>query len=176
MADTPATTDDNTLYEQGHHVDIRHAEETFNELSRALSRKSTHNKGDDSDSSGDLEQGEVFDLREYLASSNDAHQSAGIKHKHVGVTWENLKVDVIGGADHKVSIIAQISCTAVVFIYASNVRYTFRPLIVGCISSTFHPSCQILIGLLFRGGSFLLAHPIQHSYGHHFSVTSFETQ
>lgn len=105
MADTPATGDDNTLYEQGHHVDIRHAEETFNELSRALSRKSTHHKGDDSDSSGDLEQGEVFDLREYLTSSNDAHQSAGIKHKHVGVTWENLKVDVIGGADHKVSII-----------------------------------------------------------------------
>lgn len=112
MADTPATADD-TLYEvgpngtsEGHHVNVQQAEDTFNELSRALSRKSTH-KSTRSDSSADLEKGsadgtEPFDLREYLTSSNDANQSAGIKHKHVGVTWEGLKVDVMGGADHKV--------------------------------------------------------------------------
>lgn len=113
MADTPATADD-TLYEfgptetsEGHHVNVQQAEETFNELSRALSRKSTH-KSTRSESSGDIEKGSndgeaPFDLREYLTSSNDANQGAGIKHKHVGVTWDSLKVDVIGGADQKVS-------------------------------------------------------------------------
>lgn len=47
---------------------------------------------------------EPFDLRMYLSSSNDKHQAAGIKHKHVGVTWEDLQVDVFGGMDHKVCI------------------------------------------------------------------------
>ena len=82
MADTPATADD-TLYEvgpngtsEGHHVNVQQAEDTFNELSRALSRRSTR-KGSTSDTSGDVEKGdeeEPFDLREYLTSSNDAHR------------------------------------------------------------------------------------------------------
>ena len=56
----------------------------------------------------DLEKGrdedrqETFDLREYLTSSNDANSAAGIKHKHVGVTWEDLEVSGIGGGDNKV--------------------------------------------------------------------------
>ena len=56
----------------------------------------------------DLEKGydedrqETFDLREYLTSSNDAKSAAGIKHKHVGVTWEDLEVLGIGGGDNKV--------------------------------------------------------------------------
>ncbi len=83
----------------------------FNELSRALSRRSNPD-GEKSGvrassySVGDVEKGDqedVFDLREYLQSSNDAHQSAGIKHKHVGVTWEDLEVQVFGGEDDKVS-------------------------------------------------------------------------
>ena len=45
---------------------------------------------------------ETFDLREYLTSSNDANAAAGIKHKHVGVTWEDLEVSGIGGDDNKV--------------------------------------------------------------------------
>ncbi|KAI0800819.1 ABC-2 type transporter-domain-containing protein [Fomes fomentarius] len=53
----------------------------------------------------DLEKGSEpqarFNLREYLTSSNDTYQSAGIKHKHVGVTWENLQVDVAGGVGQK---------------------------------------------------------------------------
>ena len=44
-----------------------------------------------------------FNLRDFLQSSNDANQNAGLKHKHVGVTWDDLEVDVIGGADFKVS-------------------------------------------------------------------------
>jgi len=56
----------------------------------------------------DLERGhggdrqETFDLREYLASSNHANSAAGINHKHVGVTWEDLQVSGIGGEENKV--------------------------------------------------------------------------
>lgn len=97
------------------HVDIERAEETFNELVRQLSRQSAIHADRSKQSSrtasvynDDLEKGEKpkevpFDLREYLTSSNDANQAAGIKHKHVGVTWEDLEVDVFGGANHKAS-------------------------------------------------------------------------
>ncbi|KAI6015643.1 pleiotropic drug resistance ABC transporter [Pisolithus marmoratus] len=37
-----------------------------------------------------------FDLREYLTSSNDANQAAGIRHKHVGVTWEDWNAFGVG--------------------------------------------------------------------------------
>lgn len=111
MAETPG--DDRTLYDvrtvegeiDAHHVDVREAEQTFNELSKTLSRRSEKaNKHDSAISNvSDPEKAEEpFDLREYLTSSNDANQSAGIKHKHVGVTWENLQVEVNGGADFKV--------------------------------------------------------------------------
>ena len=120
MADTPG--DERTLRSpdetaEGHHVDVEEAEQIFNELSRALSRRSneepeksreTEFNSSQSDHDKDLEKGaadgeERFDLREYLQSSNDAHQSAGIKHKHVGVTWEDLQVDVAGAEDTKVN-------------------------------------------------------------------------
>lgn len=114
MADSPG--DAATLRvtdEDAHHVDVQRAEDIFNELSRTLSRRSRGedpNKtrtGSPADPGKDIEKlgadgDERFDLREYLQSSNDAHQSAGIKHKRVGVTWENLSADVIGGADFKV--------------------------------------------------------------------------
>ncbi|ESK96125.1 pleiotropic drug resistance abc transporter [Moniliophthora roreri MCA 2997] len=100
-------------------VDIQRAERQFEELSRQLSIRSNLGKKGDKQQwhqsthsvasvySTDLEKGSdpdaasVFDLREYLTSSNDANQQAGIKHKHVGVTWEGLRVDVVGGADSK---------------------------------------------------------------------------
>ena len=44
-----------------------------------------------------------FDLREYLTNANDQQIKAGVKHKYVGVTWENLRVDVVGGGNLKVS-------------------------------------------------------------------------
>ena len=114
MADSPG--DERTLRSdsEAHHVNVQEAEQIFNELSRALSRHST--KGSEKpapyDSSqdyhekdvekGGLDEGESIDLREYLQSSNDANSSAGIKHKHVGVTWENIEVQVFGGEDQKV--------------------------------------------------------------------------
>ncbi|KDQ63067.1 hypothetical protein JAAARDRAFT_119769 [Jaapia argillacea MUCL 33604] len=87
-----------------HHVDVSGAEAVFDQLSRQLSRASfvAPKLG-----SEDVEKGRgdaAFDLREYLTSSNDAHQRAGIRHKHVGITWEDLQVEVMGGIDHKVSI------------------------------------------------------------------------
>ena len=95
------------------HVDVEKAEDTFNELARQLSRQSVRLDRSKQTSrtasvyNGDLEKGDEaekpFDLHDYLMSSNDANQAAGIKHKHVGVTWEDLEVRVIGGADHKAS-------------------------------------------------------------------------
>ncbi|EGO05281.1 hypothetical protein SERLA73DRAFT_157866 [Serpula lacrymans var. lacrymans S7.3] len=113
MVSTPGEVD--TLNGEDHRsfVDIQQAEATFNELSRQLTARSanalsrTGSAASTADVNGpqDLEKGgeagAPFDLREYLSSSNDANQRAGIKHKHVGVTWENLEVNVIGGADSK---------------------------------------------------------------------------
>jgi ATP-binding cassette subfamily G (WHITE) protein 2 (SNQ2) len=85
-------------------VDIASAEAKFNELAREFSRHSELEKPDADVEKGDVAENEgAFDLREYLTSSNDANDAAGIKHKHVGVTWENLQVDVMGGSDSKVS-------------------------------------------------------------------------
>lgn len=49
------------------------------------------------------EQAEPFSLKEYLSSSNDRATANGLKHKHVGVTWEDVEVEVNGGVDYKVS-------------------------------------------------------------------------
>lgn len=75
--------------ETAHHVDISGAKREFKELSRQLSgryQKNPSTTGSEESSSGrDVEKGGVeeerFDLREYLTSSNDAHQQAGVKHK-----------------------------------------------------------------------------------------------
>ncbi|KAF8640630.1 hypothetical protein AX17_000290 [Amanita inopinata Kibby_2008] len=120
MTDTPG--DAATLYEEkrtdGPHqntisqldqVNITKAEEEFNALSRQLTARSKVARQSSKSSTitrNDVEKGtedvEPFDLREYLTSSNDANQRAGIKHKHVGVTWENMQVDVSGGLGSKV--------------------------------------------------------------------------
>lgn len=72
-------------------VDVAQAEQDFQELSRQLSRqlskpqnaneKESYNSARSSD---DVEKNEVkqgFDLREYLTTSNDLNDAAGIKHK-----------------------------------------------------------------------------------------------
>ncbi len=83
-------------------VDIARAEEEFYALSRQLTARAeaavekasqlsvSTRAGKDSEK-GDNAQ-EVFDLREYLTSSNDANQNAGIKHKvkkHFRVCLDN---------------------------------------------------------------------------------------
>lgn len=109
MADPYASV--GTLRNEEEHIDVERAEEIFHELERELSRRSEEDgartrtvspdPGHDLEKLGDDEG--RFNLRDFLQSSNSASQSAGIKHKHVGVTWEDLEVDVIGGADFKVS-------------------------------------------------------------------------
>ncbi|KAH9929730.1 ABC-transporter [Fomitopsis serialis] len=112
MTDTPG--DDRTLFGSVRappHVDVVQAEAEFNQLSRALTKRSVSDTPSENEK-GEKEHRDVekdvsilaeepFDLRAYLTSSNDANQSAGIQHKHVGVTWEQLQVDVFGGLGHK---------------------------------------------------------------------------
>ena len=74
------------------HVDVRRAEEEFNTLSRQLSHRSAKTIKESTDSLHDAERAdeEYFNLREYLTSSNDANQKAGIRHKVITknlVTW-----------------------------------------------------------------------------------------
>jgi ATP-binding cassette, subfamily G (WHITE), member 2, SNQ2 len=94
MADTP---DAATLYDEKQDnrrdvsgIDVVRATNEFNALSRSLSKhsdakplSSTTVASKDLEKA-DLDEAEQFDLREYLSSSNDANQQAGIKHK-VGV-------------------------------------------------------------------------------------------
>ncbi|KAJ7687385.1 ABC-2 type transporter-domain-containing protein [Mycena rosella] len=73
-------------------------------LHKSPSSATTRADSDDVEKKGEEDQAETFDLREYLTSSNDAQQQAGIKarpHKHVGVTWDDLEVQVAGGIDSK---------------------------------------------------------------------------
>jgi ABC-transporter N-terminal len=92
-------------------VNIQQAENAFQELSRQLSQGTFVNDREQGNAmegkAKDLEKGvsdseEPFDLRDYLTSSNDANERAGIKHKHVGVIWQDFHVDVLGGSNFKV--------------------------------------------------------------------------
>ncbi|KAI0269180.1 ABC-2 type transporter-domain-containing protein [Gloeopeniophorella convolvens] len=91
-------------------IDIQESEATFHTLSRQLTAHSSHTHDADHKGYGekDVEKAslhdnglEPFSLRDYLTSSNDANQAIGIQHKHVGVTWKDLRVEVPGGKDHK---------------------------------------------------------------------------
>ena len=125
MVDTPG--DDRTLsgsIGRGRHngIDVAEAEAEFNQLSRALSRRSVTQSQSENEKDfkehRDVEKGaesveEPFDFRAYLSSSNDARQQAGIQHKHGGATWEKLQVNVFGGAGHRVShFLRQVSLNA----------------------------------------------------------------
>ncbi|TFK26772.1 ABC-transporter [Coprinopsis marcescibilis] len=115
MANTPAETV--TLYDQSssasesrHPTDdtVTRAEAEFNELSRqltSLSQRAGKASGDDLEKAvPGNDNGEYFDLKEYLTSSNDAHQQAGIKHKKVGVIWEDLQVEVPEHSTNKILV------------------------------------------------------------------------
>lgn len=110
MVDTPgnaSTYDDKRPdpMSTSSHVDVKSAEEEFNTLSRQLTIRSQKNEGDRNKlnssattvASNDVEKGaekgepEYFDLREYLSSSNDANQQAGVKHKVCSV-FGNFKL------------------------------------------------------------------------------------
>lgn len=99
-----------TLYDPGS-VNVARAEEAFYELQREFSRRSQQSRSESSPTKAhrdpekaEIDTDEQFDLREYLSSSNDESRRAGIHHKHVGVTWDNLQVEIAGGINHKVLI------------------------------------------------------------------------
>ncbi|QRV86887.1 ABC transporter G family member 11 [Ceratobasidium sp. AG-Ba] len=75
-------------------VDVKHAEAEFNALARRLTRQSTR-KG--STAGDDLEKQETFDLLDYLRTTSGKQDEAGFAHKHVGVTFQNLRVIGAGG-------------------------------------------------------------------------------
>lgn len=106
-----------------HHVDVQEAENAFHTLSRRLTRRHNHSTAGsttpektsreyDPEKAAPSDE-EPFDLREYLSSSNDANEKAGIKHKHVGVTWEDLQVEIAGSAFTKVCIFARMPLSGV---------------------------------------------------------------
>ena len=115
MTDTPRSNT-STLHDRDIHdsdiqdrVVVAQAETDFDRAQQSLEKQKVSTDVTFRDSSPvDLEKGhdgdrqETFDLREYLTSSNDANSAAGIKHKHVGVTWEDLEVSGIGGGNNKV--------------------------------------------------------------------------
>jgi hypothetical protein len=111
MTDTPGSNT-STLW-QDHdirgHVAVAQAETDFGRVQRSLNTPEVagkvaprHSTSNDLEKGHDVDRQETFDLREYLTSSNDANDAAGIKHKHVGVTWEDLEVSGIGGDGNKV--------------------------------------------------------------------------
>ena len=117
MSETPADTATLNSGASSSRIDIRHAEAEFVRLQRELSSPDHKDsaararsptlkserlpKDIEKDADADVDAEERFDLREYLTSSNDATQAAGIKHKHVGVTWDDLEVIGYGGEDNK---------------------------------------------------------------------------
>ncbi|KAF7303089.1 Pleiotropic drug resistance ABC transporter protein [Mycena kentingensis (nom. inval.)] len=108
MAETPGDAATLNELEPSSGVNVTQAQAEFNQLARQLSRKSQVNASRTASTrtASDAEKGAKdeeapFDLREYLTSSNDAQQQAGIKHKHVDVTWDDLEVKVFGGLDTK---------------------------------------------------------------------------
>ncbi|SJX65131.1 probable SNQ2-ABC transporter involved in multidrug resistance [Sporisorium reilianum f. sp. reilianum] len=86
----------------GHHVDIDRAKAEFSMLQTSLSRQSEATRQNSSSSPQDLEAGKTtsdhtddddsFDLVQYLRSTQSEKSQAGIKSKHIGVSWTNLEV------------------------------------------------------------------------------------
>ncbi|KAG8926047.1 hypothetical protein FRC00_003339, partial [Tulasnella sp. 408] len=73
-----------------HHVDIEGAKREFARLERALTQNSLK------DAKRDLEkddEDERFNLRDYFQNNHDANDANGVRHKHVGVVWDDLSVE-----------------------------------------------------------------------------------
>lgn len=77
-------------------IDVQDAEKQFNELARRLTRQSTKH-GEKGGSNDDIEKQETFDLLDYLRTTSGKQDEAGFSHKHVGVTFEDLRVTGVGG-------------------------------------------------------------------------------
>lgn len=138
-------------------VNVSRAERAFNALERVtsttsrkeLQRTSSYKNEKRDLGSYDEEKGELppseqpFDLREYLSSSNDKASAAGLKHKHVGVTWEDLQVEVNGGIDYKVRVIHyNISNSLLLTLLGS---FTFAHLVRLLSNSCYYPTTGLCL-------------------------------
>ncbi|ELU38947.1 ABC transporter, putative [Rhizoctonia solani AG-1 IA] len=77
-------------------INVHNAEKQFNDLARRLTRQSTH-RDEKGGSDPDIENQQSFDLLEYLRSTSGKQNQAGFAHKHVGVTFHDLRVIGVGG-------------------------------------------------------------------------------
>ncbi|GAB1517056.1 hypothetical protein RhiTH_000099 [Rhizoctonia solani] len=77
-------------------INVHNAEKQFNDLARRLTRQSTHHD-EKGGSDPDIENQQPFDLLEYLRSTSGKQNQAGFAHKHVGVTFHDLRVIGVGG-------------------------------------------------------------------------------
>ncbi|CCO36283.1 ABC transporter G family member 11 AltName: Full=ABC transporter ABCG,11 [Rhizoctonia solani AG-1 IB] len=77
-------------------INVHNAEKQFNELARRLTRQSTRHD-EKGDAEADVEKQETFDLLDYLRSTSGKQNEAGFAHKHVGVTFQDLRVIGVGG-------------------------------------------------------------------------------
>lgn len=86
-------SDDNKLADSSpeHHVDIEGAKREFAKLERALTQHSLKNEKRDLEKD---DEDDRFDLKEYFQNNHEANVANGIRHKHVGVVWEDLSVEV----------------------------------------------------------------------------------
>jgi hypothetical protein len=134
MTDTPFS-EAVTLHDESvspHGIDVVQAESDFHQLERSLAQyQHVSRTSFRKDHQKDLEKAEPpsseqpFDLREYLSTSNDANQQAGIKHKHVGVTWEDLEVTGVGGIDNKVFPLSTLAIQPLILRFQAYVK-TFQ--------------------------------------------------
>ncbi|KAG9049169.1 hypothetical protein FS837_010988 [Tulasnella sp. UAMH 9824] len=74
-----------------YHVDIEGAKREFAKLERVLTQNSLRDEKRDVEKN---DQEGPFNLREYFQTTHDAHTANGVRHKHVGVVWEDLTVEV----------------------------------------------------------------------------------
>ena len=152
MTDTPISNTSTLWHDRDiqDRVAVVQAENDFSRAQQSLETQKVSGDATFRDSSPvDLEKGhdgdrqETFDLREYLTSSNDANSAAGIKHKHVGVTWEDLEVSGIGGGDNKVRHLVESFLRSLSYHPRSpDVRVHVRRLVFPAPFSSFIP--QIL--------------------------------
>lgn len=100
-ASKPASVGDKDGIAKGHteqgNVDVNAAENDFNQLQRELTHASSKHLGPkkDLESLPDFDD-EDFDLRTYLRGVRARSDYAGVKHKRVGVIWDDLTVEGIG--------------------------------------------------------------------------------
>jgi ABC-transporter N-terminal len=106
----------------------------FRELLRWLATHSSQGRGTElvlysekDAEKGPLDSYEPFDSRYCLTLSNEANKAAGTQPKHVGVTWEDLQVEVHGDKDCKVKSFSWKLDRLSHF----SIRHTSRHLIVG---------------------------------------------